>query len=133
MPSAADRKYGRARWSVAIALPVPFADTDFIKILLVRDGPMAATSNPALALLAKSIADVVGANSELYRDVLRAVESDEYVDIMLAQASFDTLSGEIKREISERVDDLVATYLAKGQSVEEMADELAGKLPDGMA
>ena len=94
---------------------------------------MAATSNPALALLAKSIADVVGANSELYRDVLRAVESDEYVDIMLAQASFDTLSGEIKREISERVDDLVATYLAKGQSVEEMADELAGKLPEGMA
>lgn len=98
---------------------------------------MAATSNPALALLAKSIADVVGANSELYRDVLRAIESDEYVDIMLAQASFDTLSGEIKREISDRVDDLVAQYLAKGQSVEEMAEELAEELaedlPDGMA
>jgi transaldolase len=94
---------------------------------------MAATSNPALALLAKSIADVVGANSELYRDVLRAVESDEYVDIMLAQASFDTLSSEIKREISGRVDDLVAQYLAKGQSAEEMAEELAGDLPDSMA
>lgn len=94
---------------------------------------MAATSNPALALLAKSIADVVGANSELYRDVLRAVESDEYVDIMLAQASFDTLSGDIKREIVERVDDLVSQYMAKGQSAEEMAEALVGELPDGMA
>jgi hypothetical protein len=94
---------------------------------------MAATSNPALALLAKSIADVVGANSELYRDVLRAVESDEYVDIMLAQASFDTLSGDIKREIAERVDDLVSQYMAKGQSAEEMAEALVGELPDGMA
>lgn len=90
---------------------------------------MAATSNPALALLAKGIADVVGANSELYRDVLRAVESDEYVDIMLAQASFDTLSGDVKREISDRVDDLVAKYLAKGQSVEDLSKDL----PDGMA
>jgi len=94
---------------------------------------MAATSNPALALLAKSIADVVGANSELYRDVRRAVESDEYVDIMLAQASFDTLSGDIKREIAERVDDLVSQYMAKGQSAEEMAEALVGELPDGMA
>ncbi|MFN3460605.1 MAG: hypothetical protein ACK4ZN_06300 [Oceanibaculum sp.] len=94
---------------------------------------MAATSNPALALLAKSIADVVGANSELYRDVLRAVESDEYVDIMLAQASFDTLSGDIKREIAERVDDLVSQYMAKGHSPEEMAEALVGELPDGMA
>lgn len=72
---------------------------------------MPAPNNPALALLAQGIADVVGAKSEIYRDILRAVESDQYVDIMLAQVSFDALSAQTKRDIAERVTLLVGDFV----------------------
>ena len=94
---------------------------------------MVATSNRALVLFAKGIADVVGADSELYRDVLRAVESDQFVDMMLAQASFDTLPGNLKREIAGRVDDLVSHYMSSGQPIEEMGASVIGALRDGVA
>ncbi|GAB4190853.1 MAG: hypothetical protein OHK0024_31280 [Thalassobaculales bacterium] len=64
--------------------------------------------NPALQLLAISIAEIVGERSEVYRDILRAVTSGQVVDEMLAQASFDALPGETRRRIAERVEQMVA-------------------------
>lgn len=74
---------------------------------------MPAPSNPALDLLAQGIADVAGAQSEIYRDILRAVQSGQYVDIMLAQASFDALPAEMKRSIAGRVTALVEELMLR--------------------
>lgn len=66
----------------------------------------------ALELFARCVAEVVGQRTEAYRDMLRAVESGEMVDLLLAQSSFDSLKPELRRQISEMVSGLVARHLA---------------------
>ena len=58
-------------------------------------------------LLAETMAEIVGRDTEAYRDIVRAIESDAMMDIMLAQSSFDALPGEVRRKIADRVEDLV--------------------------
>jgi len=66
----------------------------------------------ALELFARCVAEVVGERTEAYRDMLRAVESGQVVDLLLAQSSFDSLKPEARRRISELVKDLVAQHMA---------------------
>jgi|GEM_PF-735933 len=66
----------------------------------------------ALELFARCIAEVVGQRTEAYRDMLKAVQSGEMVELLLAQSSFDSLKPELRRTISEMVEGLVAQHLA---------------------
>lgn len=66
----------------------------------------------ALELFARCVAGVVGPRTEAYRDMLRAVESGQVVDLMLAQSSFDALPADVRRRISSVVTDLVARHLS---------------------
>lgn len=66
----------------------------------------------ALELFARCIAEVVGTRTEAYRDMLKAVESGQVVDLLLAQSSFDSLKPEVRRRISGMVQDLVAQHVA---------------------
>ncbi|MEQ8813655.1 MAG: hypothetical protein RLO51_28610 [Thalassobaculum sp.] len=66
----------------------------------------------ALELFARCIAEVVGQRTEAYRDMLKAVQSGEVVDLLLAQSSFDALKPEVRLRISEMVSGLVARHLA---------------------
>jgi hypothetical protein len=64
----------------------------------------------ALELLAESIGEIIGTRSEAYRDFMRAVESEEPVDMLLAQSAFDALSPDLRRRIADRVDELVREH-----------------------
>lgn len=66
----------------------------------------------ALELFARCIAEVVGTRTEAYRDMLKAVQSGQVVDLLLAQSSFDSLKPEVRRRISAMVQDLVAQHVA---------------------
>lgn len=61
-----------------------------------------------LEMLAQGIEEVCGADSEVYRDMFQALKSNEDVDLMLAQASFDALPGEKRRRIMEIVQKLAS-------------------------
>ncbi len=61
----------------------------------------------AMEMLAESIGEIVGKRSEVYRDMMRAFESDQVVDLLLAQSSFDALPGDVRQEIAQRVRDMV--------------------------
>lgn len=63
----------------------------------------AITEQHALELLAESVGSVVGKDSEVYREMIRAFESQEMVDLMLAQSSFDSLDAEVRRQIADMV------------------------------
>lgn len=65
-----------------------------------------------MTLFARCVAEIVGQRTEAYRDMLRAVESGQVVDLMLAQSSFDALPLAVRRRISAAVTDLVAQHLA---------------------
>jgi len=65
------------------------------------------TEKHAMHLFAQTIGEIVGTRSEAYRDLMRAVESQEMVDLMLAQSSFDSLPPETRREIADKVERLV--------------------------
>lgn len=64
----------------------------------------------AMGLLAQGIEEVVGQKSEAYRDMLKAVESGQMVDLMLAQSSFDDLPGDVRKQIAHFVEDLVEQF-----------------------
>lgn len=66
----------------------------------------------ALELFARCVGQIVGPRSEACRDMLRAVESGQIVDLLLAQSSFDALPPEVRRRISATVTELVAQHLA---------------------
>lgn len=61
-----------------------------------------------LEMLARGIEEVCGRDSEVYRDLVQALKSNEDVDLMLAQASFDALPGEKRRRIMAFVEKLAA-------------------------
>jgi hypothetical protein len=64
----------------------------------------------AVELLAETMAEVVGLYTEAYRDLIRAVKSDEMMDMILAQSSFDALPGETRRKIAARVEELIREH-----------------------
>ena len=64
----------------------------------------------AVQLLAETMAEIVGRDTEACRDIVRAIESDAMMDMMLAQSSFDALPGEVRRKIADRVEDLVREH-----------------------
>lgn len=66
------------------------------------------TEDRAMQLLAESIRAVVGERSEAYRDMLRAFESQQMVDLMLAQSSFDALPLDVRQKIAGLVKQRVA-------------------------
>lgn len=63
-------------------------------------------------MFATTIGDIVGKRSEAYRDMARALESEQVVDMMLAQSSFDALPAETRHEIAARVEEMVAEKAA---------------------
>ena len=66
----------------------------------------------ALQPFARCIAEVVGQRTEAYRDMTKAVQSGQMVDLMLAQSSFDSLAPDIRRRISDKVQGLLEQHLA---------------------
>src|SRR3546814_12232699 len=62
----------------------------------------------ALELFARCVAEIVGRQTEAYRDVRRAVRSCEVVDLLLAKSSFDALSPELRHRLSAAVTELLA-------------------------
>jgi hypothetical protein len=72
------------------------------------------TEREAMQLFATTIGEIVGTRSEAYRDLVRALESEQVVDMMLAQSSFDSLPAETRHEIATRVEELVAEKSAAG-------------------
>lgn len=65
-----------------------------------------------MELFARCVAAIVGPRTEAYRDMIRAVQSGQVVDLMLAQSSFDALPPDVRQRISSTVTDLVAQHLA---------------------
>lgn len=57
----------------------------------------------ALEVLAACIGDVVGERSEAYRNLVRALASNNPLDMHLARDCFDALAPELRREIWARV------------------------------
>jgi hypothetical protein len=70
------------------------------------------TEREAMQMFAATIGEIVGKRSEAYRDMVRALESEQVVDMMLAQSSFDGLPPETRHEIAARVEELVAEKAA---------------------
>ena len=70
------------------------------------------SNNPRNCWL-KELREVCGFNSEVYRDLMRALATEDDVDLMLAQASFDALPAEKRRQIYQIVEDLAAGLTAK--------------------
>jgi hypothetical protein len=64
----------------------------------------------AVQLLANTMAEIVGRDTEVYRDFIRAMKSDEMMHIILAQSSFDSLPGDVRRKIADRVEELVREH-----------------------
>jgi len=62
-------------------------------------------------LLAETMSEIVGRDSSVFRDIIRAIETDEVLDMMLAQSSFDALPGEVRRKIAHRAEELVRSHL----------------------
>lgn len=83
------------------------------------------SEHQALELFARCVREIAGDRSEATRDMVRAVESGEIVDLMLAQSSFDALPIETRRQISETVLALVAQYQAEAS--EPGADHDSGR------
>lgn len=61
-----------------------------------------------MAMLLTGIQKACGAECELSRDFILALESGRQIDMMLAEASFDALPGEKRREIMDIVTQLSA-------------------------
>ena len=70
------------------------------------------TESEALELFARCVAEIVGPRAQASRDMAKAVQSGQMVDLMLAQSSFDELKPELRLRISERVRDLVSQHLS---------------------
>lgn len=70
------------------------------------------SESEALELFARCVAEIVGPRTQASRDMMKAVQSGQMVDLMLAQSSFDELRPEMRRQISERVRDLVSRHLS---------------------
>lgn len=58
----------------------------------------------ATDILIQAIGSVLGHNSDVARNLLKAVESENMLDMMLARTSFDDLSPELRRRIADEVD-----------------------------
>jgi hypothetical protein len=65
----------------------------------------------ATDILLQAIESVLGHNSDVARNLLKAVESENMLDMMLARTSFDDLSPELRRRIADEVDNTVAAIL----------------------
>lgn len=70
----------------------------------------------ATDILIQAIESVLGHNSDVARNLLKAVESENMLDMMLARTSFDDLSPELRRRIAGEVD----------RTVEEIVRERGG-------
>lgn len=57
----------------------------------------------ALQFLAKCIGKVVGVRSEAYRNVLRAAQTGNVLDLYLARLSFEALDAECRGAVLQRV------------------------------
>ena len=66
----------------------------------------------AYALLKQSVADIVGDETKIAAALSRAVTSGSPLDLMMAQASFDDLDGQVRRRVMEH-----AVHLAQGATL----------------
>ena len=58
----------------------------------------------ATDILIQAIESVLGHNSDVARNLLKAVESENMLDMMLARTSFDDLSPDLRQKIADEVD-----------------------------
>lgn len=79
----------------------------------------------ALRLFMAALTEIVGPRSEAYRDLLKAVETDSQMDLLLAQSSFEALPVDVRRRLHERV-----LELANSDTEEPQATALDNRYAD---
>ena len=53
------------------------------------------------------MAKILGRNSEAHRDIVRAIEFEEMMDMILAQPSFDAVLGDTRKKIAVKIHEFV--------------------------
>ena len=64
----------------------------------------------ASEVLLGAIDVVVGRNSDVARYLTRAIKSDDPLDLLLAQAAFDELDGDLKRAVVREIETSTAAF-----------------------
>jgi hypothetical protein len=67
-------------------------------------------------LLLAAIEEVLGPGTDAARYLEKAIASNDTLDLLLAQASFDELTPEERREIADAVDRLVGQELVNARN-----------------
>lgn len=64
----------------------------------------AGMKRSASEILLDAVDLVVGRNSDVARYLARAIKSDDPLDLLLAQAAFDELEGDVKRAVAREIE-----------------------------
>lgn len=70
----------------------------------------------AREILLDAIKVVVGRDSDVARYLIRAINSDDPLDLLLAQAAFDELEGHHKRAVAQEVENGSRAYRQRLQA-----------------
>lgn len=72
------------------------------------NGPRTKAS--AREILLDALHIVVGRESDVARYLARAINSDDPLDLLLAQAAFDELDGQVKRAVAREIETGTRSY-----------------------
>lgn len=64
----------------------------------------------SLSMLEEALAEIVGKNTTIFQDIVRAFQSDNELDMYLASEAFNSLPSEKKRRIAEEVKNIAINY-----------------------
>ena len=70
----------------------------------------------AREILLEAIKVVVGRDSDVARYLIRAINSDDPLDLLLAQAAFDELEGHHKRAVAQEIESGSRAYRRRMQA-----------------
>lgn len=68
------------------------------------------TNELSLSMLEEALAKIVGENTTIFQDIVRAFQSDNKLDMYLAIEAFNSLPTEKKRRIAEQVKNIAINY-----------------------
>jgi hypothetical protein len=69
-----------------------------------------STSQSAREILLDTVNVVIGRDTDVARYLARAINSDDPLDILLAQAAFDEMEGHLKRAVAREVESRKRAY-----------------------
>lgn len=71
----------------------------------------------AREILLDTVRTVIGRDSDVARYLARAIDSDDPLDLLLAQAAFDEMEGHLKRAVAREVESRKRSF---GQNFQNM-------------